>query len=182
MWLKVAYASSSADRGLALIHTRQGIFRGSSSLRARQGATPDAYDARTARIYPVRRCSSLSARAERADRVEAESRLSRRLHLDAIDATDESGGCPHRGRKDKETQYPQLRTSAARAASTARGARAPGRPTALQQHRKPSTPWRDLPNLGRPPRESRVSARRGRRAWPRPRRPNPESRRRDTFW
>ena len=97
---------SSADRrGLARIHTRQGNFRGALSHSARQGATPDAYDARTARIYPVRRCSSLSARAERADRVEAESRLSRRLHLDAIDATDESGGCPHRGRKDKKRKH-----------------------------------------------------------------------------
>ena len=182
MWLKVAYASSSADRGLALIHTRQGIFRGSSSLRARQGATPDAYDARTARIYPVRRCSSLSARAERADRVEAESRLIRRLHLDAIDATDESGGCPHRGRKDKETQYPQLRTSAARAASTARGARAPGRPTGERPHLKPSTPLRGPPNLGRPPRGLRASTRRGRRAWPTLRRLNPEHRRTGTFW
>jgi hypothetical protein len=48
-----------------------------SSLRARQGATPDAYDARATRIGPVH-CGSLSARADRASR----------FHPDAIDAAD----------------------------------------------------------------------------------------------
>ena len=51
-----------------------------SSLRARQRAIPDAYDARATRTWPVRRCGSPSAQAD------SESR--ERLHLDAIDATD----------------------------------------------------------------------------------------------
>ncbi len=72
---------SSADRrGLARIHTRQRNFRGDFSHSARQGATPDAYDARATRHGSGRRGGSLSARADRASR----------FHLDAIDAADES--------------------------------------------------------------------------------------------
>ena len=74
-WTSTSRLKCSAAQASPIV--RVGKFSRGRSLRARQRATPDAYDARATHPGPGR-CGSLSARADRASR----------LHLDAIDAID----------------------------------------------------------------------------------------------